>query len=269
MSLLSTSGLVKRFGGLIAVNDVNLSIEENETLGIIGPNGSGKTTLFNILTGYFLPTSGKVFFQGRYITRLSPEKRVSMGMVRTFQLVSVFNSLKLWENLAPCIAWSNKSHYSFWKFLTSPADSTWEISKEALKLVGLDDYAHAVTAELSYGDRRLLEIAISLSLKPKLLLLDEPFSGLSDVEITKVLSLLKNLKGKITIAIIEHKISAIVDFVDRLTVMNEGRIICEGNPSKVLKDPLVNECYWGKEEMFEGESLSEASLDNQDQNLSS
>ncbi|NLJ49397.1 MAG: ATP-binding cassette domain-containing protein [Candidatus Atribacteria bacterium] len=252
--------MVKKFGGLTAVNDVNLSIEENETLGIIGPNGSGKTTLFNLLTGFFLPTSGKVSFQGRYITRLSPEKRVAMGMVRTFQLVSVFNSLKVWENLVPCTTWSNKSHYTFWKLLTSSAQNTWDSSREALKLVGLENYANALTAELSYGDKRLLEIALSLSLKPKLLLLDEPFSGLSDVEILKVLKLLKTLKGKITIAIIEHKISAIVDFVDRLSVMNEGRLICEGNPSEVLRDPLVNECYWGKEEMLKEEGQSDASL---------
>lgn len=261
MSLLTTNGLVKHFGGLTAVNDVNLSIEENETLGIIGPNGSGKTTLFNLLTGFFLPSSGRVFFQGRDITRLSPEKRVSMGMVRTFQLVSVFNSLKVWENLVPCITWSYKFHHSFWKFLTSSSHSTWDSSLEALKLVELEGYANAVTAELSYGDRRLLEIALSLSLKPKLLLLDEPFSGLSDVEITKVLSLLKILKSKVTIVIIEHKISAIVDFVDRLSVMNEGHIICEGDPSEVLRDSLVNECYWGKEEMFEEEGQREASLD--------
>ncbi|MCX7730737.1 MAG: ATP-binding cassette domain-containing protein, partial [Candidatus Caldatribacterium sp.] len=128
---------------------------------------------------------------------------------------------------------------------------TWTDSLEALKLVGLENYAESVVAELSYGDRRLLEIALALSLKPKLLLLDEPFSGLSDVEIGKVLSLLRTLKGKITIGIIEHKISMIVDFVDRLCVMNEGRIICEGKPKDVLADPLVNECYWGKEEVVE------------------
>ncbi|MDI9595360.1 MAG: ABC transporter ATP-binding protein [Atribacterota bacterium] len=261
MSLLTTNGLVKHFGGLTAVNDVNLSIEENETLGIIGPNGSGKTTLFNLLTGFFLPSSGKVTFQGRDITRLSPERRVNMGMVRTFQLVSVFNSLKVWENLVPCITWSNKLNQSFWKFLTSSAYNTWDSAKEILELVELEGYAQVVTAELSYGDRRLLEIALSLSLKPKLLLLDEPFSGLSDVEITKVLSLLKTLKGKVTIAIIEHKISAIVDFIDRLSVMNEGHIICEGGPSEVLRDSLVNECYWGKEETFEVERQSETSFD--------
>lgn len=260
MSLLITSGLTKRFGGLIAVNDVSLSIKENETLGIIGPNGSGKTTLFNLLTGFFLPTAGKVVFQGRDITRLSPEQRVGMGMVRTFQLVSVFNSLKVWENLIPGVTRSNQAYHSLWKFMTSSANSTWVDSLEALKLVGLENHAQSVTAELSYGDRRLLEIALSLSLKLKLLLLDEPFSGLSDVEIAKVLSLLKTLKGKVTITIIEHKISAIVDFVDRLCVMNEGHIICEGNPAEVLRDPLVNECYWGKEEMLEEAQFREISF---------
>jgi len=268
MSLLVTSDLVKRFGGLVAVNGVNLSIEENETLGIIGPNGSGKTTFFNLLTGFFLPTSGKVIFQKRDITRLSPEKRVGMGIVRTFQLVSVFNSLQVWENLVPCVTWNSNSHHSFFKFLTSSASNAWDDAQEMLKLVGLEKHAHTITAELSYGDRRLLEIVLSLSLKPRLLLLDEPFSGLGDVEIMKVLSLLKTFKGKVTIAIIEHKISAIVDFIDRLSVMNEGRLICEGNPSDVLKDPVVNECYWGKEEMLEEIQHDEGSLKRENQKLS-
>ncbi len=252
MSLLTTSGLTKRFGGLVAVNNVNLQIEENETLGIIGPNGSGKTTLFNLLTGFFSPTAGRVVFQGKDVTRLSPEERVGMGMVRTFQLVSVFGSLRVWENLVPCVTWRNNRYRSLWKFMTSLAGDTWMDSFEALKLVGLENYAYAVTANLSYGDKRLLEIALALSLKPRLLLLDEPFSGLSDVEITKVLSLLQSIKGRVTIGIIEHKISTIVDFVDRLFVMNEGYIICEGKPHEVLRDPVVNECYWGKQGAMSG-----------------
>ncbi|MGQ9472654.1 MAG: ABC transporter ATP-binding protein [Candidatus Caldatribacteriaceae bacterium] len=251
MSLLTTSGLTKRFGGLVAVNGVSLHIEENEVLGIIGPNGSGKTTLFNLLTGFFFPSAGRVIFQNKDITKLSPERRVDMGMVRTFQLVSVFNSLKVWENLVPSVVWKNDQYRLLWKFVISPSESVWASSVEALKLVGLESYAYSVTSELSYGDKRLLEIALSLTLKPKLLLLDEPFSGLSDVEIEKVLSILQSIKRKVTIAIIEHKISAIVDFVDRLCVMNEVRIICEGKPHDVLKDPLVNECYWGKQETTE------------------
>lgn len=251
MELLLTKELTKRFGGLVAVNGVNLRIEENEALGIIGPNGSGKTTLFNLLSGFFTPTKGRVIFQGKDVTWFSPEERVKMGMVRTFQLVSVFNSLKVWENLVPCVAWNKGMYHSLWKFMTTASGSTWADSIEALKLVGLESYAESTTAELSYGDRRLLEIALALSLRPKLLLLDEPFSGLSDVEIGKVLALLRMLKGKTTIGIIEHKISMIVGFVDRLCVMNEGRIICEGKPEEVLADPLVNECYWGKEEVVE------------------
>lgn len=249
MDLLATEKLTKRFGGLVAVNEVNLRIAENEALGIIGPNGSGKTTLFNLLSGFFSPTKGRVVFQGKDITWLPPEERVQMGMVRTFQLVSVFNSLRAWENLIPCISWNSGMYRSLWKFMTTSAESLWSDALEALKLVGLEHYADAVTSELSYGDRRLLEIALALALKPKLLLLDEPFSGLSDVEIGKVLTLLRTLKGKVTIGIIEHKISMIVDFVDRLCVMNEGRIICEGKPRDVLNDPLVNECYWGKQEV--------------------
>lgn len=258
MELLVTEGLTKRFGGLVAVNEVNLRIKENEALGIIGPNGSGKTTLFNLLSGFFAPTKGRVIFRGKDVTRLSPEERVKMGMVRTFQLVSVFNSLKVWESLVPCVVWNSDTHHSLWKFMTTTVEEVRDNSIEALKLVGLEDYADSMTAELSYGDKRLLEIAFALAFQPKLLLLDEPFSGLSDVEIGKVLALLRSLKGKTTIGIIEHKISMIVDFVDRLCVMNEGRIICEGKPQEVLADPLVNECYWGKEEVVEEAPSSSA-----------
>lgn len=258
MSLLITKGFTKRFGGLVAVNNVNLHIEDNEVLGVIGPNGSGKTTLFNLLSGFFLPTSGQVIFQGRDITRLSPEARVKMGMVRTFQLVSVFDSLKVWEGVVPCVVWNGPIHHSLWRFMTNSIEDVQNDALETLKLVDLESFANYVTAELSYGDRRLLEIAFAISLKPKLLLLDEPFSGLSDVEIAKVLALLKTVKGKITIGIIEHKISTIVDFVDRLCVMNEGSIICEGKPSTVLTDPLVNECYWGREGTLGSLSSSES-----------
>ncbi len=247
-SLLTTQALTKRFGGLIAVNNVDFHIEEGETVGIIGPNGSGTTTFFNLLTGFFTPTAGQITFQNRNITKMSPERRTRLGITRTFQLVSVFNSLRVWENLVPCVIQKSLSYRSQWRFMTSLAERLQTDCSEALKLVGLENHAESKTSELSYGDKRLLEIAMSLSLKPRLLLLDEPLAGLSDVEIVKILSLLKTFKGKITIAIVEHKISTIVDFVDRLCVMNEGHLIREGKPLEVLRDPLVNECYWGRQQ---------------------
>ncbi len=256
--VLTTRGLVKRFGGLVAVNGVDLRAGDKETVGIIGPNGSGKTTLFNLLTGMFPPSAGHIVFMGRDVTRARPEQRVAAGMVRTFQLVSVFNSLRVWENLVLSVTGSGAARCSGWGFMTSPAsgDAIRRACHDALCMVGLEEKAGALTAELSYGDKRLLEIAIALSLKPRLLLLDEPLAGLSDVEIADVMSLLRKIKRDIAIVIIEHKVSTIVDFVDRLCVMNEGSFVCEGEPARVLRDPAVQKCYWGRSDAEAGAEAS-------------
>jgi len=249
--ILTAEGLSKHFGGLIAVNKVKFSIKTGEVTGIIGPNGSGKTTLFNLLSGFFPPTEGRIIFFGEDVTYTPSYKRVEKGMVRTFQLVSVFNSMTVWENLVlSSIRFRGKqnTHRKFF-FSSAKNEEILENCLTALKLVGLQNKARALTFELSYGLKRMLEIGIALSLNPKLLLLDEPLSGLSDGEISEVFSLLQQIKKNLTLVIIEHKVSKIVNLVDRLCVMNEGKFICEGGPEDVLYDPSVRECYWGKSEM--------------------
>ena len=249
--ILKAEGLSKYFGGLIAVNKVNFHISQNETVGIIGPNGSGKTTFFNLVSGLFPPTEGRIIFFGNDITDTPPNQRVLKGMARTFQLVSVFNSMSVWENLVLSGIRFQKEHTSHWKFLLSPANNE-AIRRnclEAMQLVGLESKALILTSELSYGFKRMLEIGIALSLNPKLLLLDEPLSGLSDMEIAEVLDVLQRVKKNLTLVIIEHKLSKIVNLVDRLCVMNEGNFICEGKPDQVLSEPAVRECYWGKGEI--------------------
>jgi branched-chain amino acid transport system ATP-binding protein len=249
--VLRAEGLSKHFGGLIAVNQVSFQIQPNESVGIIGPNGSGKTTFFNLLSGLFPPNAGRIFFSARDITDLPPNQRVLKGMVRTFQLVSVFNSMTVWENLVLSSLRFQQDSVSEWNFLFSPAGSE-SIRKnclEAMKVVGLEKQWSTATAALSYGSKRMLEMGIALSLKPKLLLLDEPLSGLSDLEIVEVLEILHRIKKGLALIIIEHKLSKIVNLVDRLCVMNEGSFICEGEPAHVLSDPKVRECYWGKGEI--------------------
>lgn len=249
--ILIAEGLSKHFGGLIAVNKVKFSINQGEVTGIIGPNGSGKTTLFNLLSGFFPPTGGRITFLGEDITHTSPHERVIKGMVRTFQLVSVFNTMTVWENLILSIIRFNKLYVSPRKFFFSSTKNRGVLENclNVLKMVGLERKAQSLTSELPYGSKRMLEIGIALSLNPKLLLLDEPLSGLSDSEISEVLGLLQQIKKNLTLCIIEHKVSKIVDFVDRLCVMNEGKLICQGTPNQVLCDPTVRECYWGKGEI--------------------
>jgi len=248
--LLRAKGLSKHFGGLIAVGNVDFAVDEGITTGIIGPNGSGKTTFFNLLSGFFPPTQGNINFLGRNITGLSSNQRVMLGMARTFQLVSVFNTMTVWENLVLSGIRFDQRRTSPGKFLLATAKHSQITAKcaRALSLVGLEKEALKPTSELSYGSKRMLEIGIALSLSPKLLLLDEPLSGLSDFEITEVLGTLHRIKKELTLVIIEHKLSKIVDLVERLCVLNEGNFICEGQPDRVLSDSAVRECYWGKED---------------------
>jgi branched-chain amino acid transport system ATP-binding protein len=247
--LITTQGLTKRFGGLVAVNEVGLRIQEGEIAGVMGPNGSGKTTLFNLLSGLFSPSAGQINFAGEDITKVPPHKRVAMGMARTFQLVSVFDSLTAWENLVLSTTRFREGQRTVGNLFFAPARKKiiLEACLEALETVGLEEQAEKPTSELSYGEKRMLEIGIALSLQPKLLLLDEPLAGLSDHEINEVLNLIDRVKDNFTLVIIEHKISKIMELVETLSVMNEGQIICGGDPQEVLCDPSVRECYWGKE----------------------
>jgi branched-chain amino acid transport system ATP-binding protein len=249
-TLIHLEELTKRFDGLVAVNQVNLRLSEGEVLGIIGPNGSGKTTLFNLLSGYFPPSEGAIFFAGKNVTEMSAHKRVNMGMARTFQLVSVFDTLKVWENLVLSNLRTKRVKESPLGFFFSAArkKATLQSCHDALDLVGLASKAETLTYELSYGDKRMLEIAIGISLNPRVLLLDEPLAGLSDHEIGSVLEMINRVKESFTLVVIEHKISKIVDLVQKLIVMNEGKIISEGTCANCLGDPKVRECYWGKDE---------------------
>lgn len=249
-NIIETKGVTIQFNGLVAVNGVDFSMKEGEAVGIIGSNGAGKTTFFNLLTGMFPPTSGAVFYDGQEITRVPPHKRVMMGMVRTFQLVSVFDSLTVVDNLILSVTRFRERQGPKGGFFFADArhPSVLKTCEEALATMGIEDKANFMTSELSYGDKRKLEIAVALSLKPRILLLDEPFAGLGDLEIEEVSSIIRRVKESFSFIIIEHKISRIVDLVQRLSVMHEGRLIAEGVPAEVLRTPLVREVYWGKEE---------------------
>ncbi|MCX7965435.1 MAG: ABC transporter ATP-binding protein [Syntrophorhabdaceae bacterium] len=248
--ILETKGVTINFNGLVAVDNVDFKLLEGESVGIIGPNGAGKTTFFNLITGFFPPTKGKIFFYGKDITNNPPHKRARMGIIRTFQLVSVFDSLSVLDNLLLSIINSSNippSKDNFY-FAEAHKEDLKNLCLSSLSTLGLEQKAYLMTSELSYGDKRKLEIAVALSMNPKMLLLDEPFAGLSDQEIIEVSKIIKEFKKGFSMVIIEHKISRIVELVERLCVMHEGRLIAEGIPNQVLCDPLVREVYWGKED---------------------
>ncbi|HEY3277647.1 MAG TPA: ABC transporter ATP-binding protein [Syntrophorhabdaceae bacterium] len=249
-NFIETKGVTIRFNGLAAVDGVDFTMREGEAVGVIGPNGAGKTTFFNLLTGLFPPTEGSIFFDGKEITKVPPHKRVMMGLVRTFQLVSVFDSLKVMDNLILASIRFRKDHGSKRRFFFADAHQpeVMDSCVQALHTMGIEGKADLMTSELSYGDKRKLEIAVALSLNPRVLLLDEPFAGLSDSEIGEVLRIIEKVKSRFSLILIEHKISRIVDLVERLCVMHEGKLIAQGIPNEVLCNTLVREVYWGKEE---------------------
>jgi branched-chain amino acid transport system ATP-binding protein len=245
--ILETRGATARFGAFTAVDGASYQLQEGETAGIIGPNGAGKSTFFNLVTGLVLPSAGTIHLAGAEVTRLAPHQRVTRGLVRTFQLVSVFDALSVLDNLVLAVIHANPVLASGPGFLlgSSRRGGIEEAGLAALERVGLAGKASWLTAELSYGDKRKLEIGIALALRPLVLLLDEPFAGLSDYEIGEVLRLVQAIQGQLSMVIIEHKISHLLDMVSRLSVMHEGRIIAEGKPGEVLEDPTVRRVYWG------------------------
>jgi branched-chain amino acid transport system ATP-binding protein len=248
--ILATQGASKSFNGLTAVNRVTYQLRDKEAAGIIGPNGAGKSTFFNLLTGLYRPDEGQVFYEGREITRMPAYERVNRGLARTFQLVSVFDTLSVMENmmLARIRLGANYKHKARFFFQDVRHQALEEECRQALDTLGIAAKADTLTSDLSYGEKRELEIAIALSLNPRVLLLDEPFAGLSPVEIVHISGVIQGLKGRFALVIVEHKISRLLELVERLSVINEGQLICEGVPDQVICDAQVKECYWGKED---------------------
>jgi len=244
--VIKTVDVTQKFGDFTAVNHFNFEIGENETIGIIGPNGAGKTTVLNIITGYYLPTEGSVFFQGQDITRLVPQKRVQLGILRTFQIVRVFNNLPVYENVALSI-YRKKEGKAFplnmgWTKLR--CKSIEETVADNLALFNLDSQENAPADSLSLGNKKKLELAMAHAADPDVLLLDEPFAGLGDLEIDEVMAILQESISNKTVIIVEHKISKLTCIVDKLAVMHEGTIIASGPCEETLNHPEVRKSYW-------------------------
>jgi len=245
MALLETDNLTKAFGALTAVNGVTLEVQAGTLHSIIGPNGAGKTTLFNLLTGQFPPTSGRIVFDGRDITGTPSHRIAHLGLARSFQRTNVFPALSLLDNVWVAAFARGRSWRGLaWRRSDRYAEVT-ERARAAVADVGLADKADQPAREISHGEQRQLELAIALAAAPRVLLLDEPAAGLSPDETQKMVALVRGLKGRYTIVLIEHKMDIIMGVSDHVSVMHFGSLIAEGTPAEVQRNPEVRRAYLG------------------------
>lgn len=245
MSILSTRDLSKSFGGIAAVDGVDFSVKEREIRGIIGPNGAGKTTLVSLLSGRIRPDSGRIIYRGVDITGSPSWKRVRLGIAYTFQITSVYPGLTVYENAA-IGAQMRARQESASRWARVRESHVEEISRECLRLTGLESSWHKPAGELAYGHQRLLEIAIGLALDPPLLILDEPTQGLSESEIEEFIRLVGHIRVRKTIILIEHNMPLVMALADRITVMDQGRVLAEDDPARIRQDRRVQEAYLGE-----------------------
>jgi branched-chain amino acid transport system ATP-binding protein len=245
MALLETKSLSKSFGALTAVNGVTLAIDAGTLHSIIGPNGAGKTTLFNLLTGTFAPTSGKIIFEQEEITGTPAHGVAHLGLARSYQRTTVFPALSLLDNVWVSAFATNKSWQGLAWRRTDRFPEVTERARQALTDVGLIDKQHHLAREISHGEQRQLELAIALAAAPRVLLLDEPAAGLSPDETRKMVALVRTLKGRYTIVLIEHKMDIIMSVSDRISVMHFGKLIAEGTPEAIQRNPEVRRAYLG------------------------
>ena len=245
MALLETKSLTKSFGALTAVNGVTLSVESGTLHSIIGPNGAGKTTLFNLLTGTFAPTSGKIIFDQEEVTGTPAHGVAHLGLARSYQRTTVFPAFSLLDNVWVSAFATNRSWQGVaWRKIDRFPEVT-ERARQALADVGLIDKQHHLAREISHGEQRQLELAIALAAAPRVLLLDEPAAGLSPDETRKMVALVRALKGRYTIVLIEHKMDIIMSVSDRISVMHFGSLIAEGTPEEIQRNPEVRRAYLG------------------------
>jgi len=245
-TLLAIDGLTKRFGGLVATDNLSLEVRAGEIHALIGPNGAGKTTLVAQLMGQLASDAGRIQFAGNDITRLPTHRRVAAGLARSFQITSVLRDFSALDNVALAIQAHQGHSFRFWQ----PAQSDPALRDPARAMIeqlGLGARADALAANLSYGEQRQLEIAMALAGDPRLLLLDEPMAGMGPDESARMVNFLRRLKGQRTILLIEHDMDAVFALADRITVLVYGRAIATGSPAEIRANPEVRKAYLGEE----------------------
>ena len=247
MAILELTDLQKAFGGVEALNYINMQIEAGEHCSVIGPNGAGKTTLFNAISGRFPASSGKIIFDGKDITNLPPYKRINLGMGRTFQITNIYPKLTAFENIQAAIIKKINGGFSFFK----PVKFNDKIRQETcniLKELELENRAGEIAGNMPYGDQRLLEVGIALANQPRLLLLDEPTAGMSPEETRSTVELIERVsqERKMTLLLIEHDMDVVFAISHRIFVLHQGTLIAEGTPQEVSENKEVISAYFGE-----------------------
>jgi ABC-type branched-subunit amino acid transport system ATPase component len=243
---LETFGLEKRFGGIVAVDDVSLRVEQGARHALIGPNGAGKTTLINLLTGVLRPTAGRIKLEGHDITALPPHRRVGLGLARTFQINQLFADLTPLESIGLAISERTGAGAEWWRPVGGQPEVAAEIA-DVLARFHLADVMHARTGTLPYGKQRLLEIALAIACRPRVLLLDEPAAGVPESERHEILATVSALPADVTVLLIEHDMDIVFSFADRISVLVNGALFVEGAPDEVARDPRVKAVYLGED----------------------
>jgi len=245
-AVLRIQNLSKNFGGLRVTDDVTLEVMPGELHAVIGPNGAGKTTLINQISGLLAPDAGRIVFAGEDVTGMAVDRRAQRGLARSFQITSILPRFSVLENVALAVQARSGSSFRFFG-RTAGEEALNEPALAALAQVGLADRAAAPAGELSHGEKRALELAIALAMKPKLLLLDEPMAGTGHDEAQRLIGALRSLKGRFPMVLVEHDMTAVFALADRISVLIYGRILASGPPEEVRADPQVVKAYLGEE----------------------
>ncbi len=244
--IFETHDLRREFGALVAVDDVSIKVHENSLHAIIGPNGAGKTTFFNLLSGNIEPTSGKVIFKGKDITRQPMHRTIHFGIGRSFQITNIFPSLTVFENIRLAAQALGRDNFKFW-WASSHFKEYEERAWEVIETVGLKDRAQTLAKTLPHGDQRKLELGMILAPDSEVLLLDEPTAGMAAEQVPELIALIQDVqqKGNKTVMLVEHNMNVVMSVSDTITVMHQGRVLAEGTPSEIAANEDVQTAYLG------------------------
>ncbi len=244
--MLVLERVLRRFGGLVATDEVSLEVRAGEVHALIGPNGAGKTTLVNLISGGLAPDAGTIRFDGRDVTRLTQHARVLAGLARSYQVTSIFRGFTVQENLALAVQARKGTSFSFWRPVARER-ALFDESGSLLADIGLEHKAHALAATLAHGEQRALEVGLALATNPRLLLLDEPMAGMGPEESQQVVALIERVRARVTVLLVEHDMDAVFRLANRISVLVGGRIIATGAPQEIRANAEVRRAYLGDE----------------------